>query len=171
MMWRALLKMVGLRSAFHSIDPSPLPFICTYVQLFAGRAGAHHVLRASSRVGSTLYAHLATGSKHLERTNATRFLGAGASAPIRKRQLHRNDEVVARFDPAFANHRESDADGGERSRGSWATLHCKHHGDYEPERDLVGKRSRGRKCDRRADNRYGCLYCSGGTDESEHDNH
>jgi hypothetical protein len=51
MIWSISLLMVGLRSAFHSINLSPLPFICTYVQLFACRAGAHHVWRRSSRVG------------------------------------------------------------------------------------------------------------------------
>jgi hypothetical protein len=34
---------------------------------------------------AALSAYLATGSKHLERTNATRFLGARASAHIRER--------------------------------------------------------------------------------------
>jgi hypothetical protein len=71
---------------------------------------------------AAVHAHLATSSKHLEKTNATRFLGARASAHLRQRELHWNDEVVSRLDAACANHCERDANRRERSRGNWAAV-------------------------------------------------
>jgi hypothetical protein len=119
---------------------------------------------------AAVHAHPATSSKRLERTNATRLLGARASSHLRECELHWNDEVVARLDTACANHRARDANRRERSRGSWAAVRRERHRDRKSERDLVGERSRGRKCDRRADYEHGCLYRSDGTAESEHDN-
>jgi len=46
-------RIVCLRSTFYFVNLSPLPFNCTYVQLFAGRADAHYVCTESSRVGSS----------------------------------------------------------------------------------------------------------------------
>jgi hypothetical protein len=55
----SLQRGIGfLRAAIRFANRLPLPLSCTFVQLFAGQTGAHHISRQSAHLGSTAYAPL-----------------------------------------------------------------------------------------------------------------
>src|SRR5271170_7750772 len=78
--------------------------------------------------------------EHLERTDATRFAGARASARPGARELHGDDKIRRRFDTARANRSQGYADRSERARWCRAAVHRYGYGDDESERDLVRER-------------------------------